>query len=68
MHTEWYIHTGYACKHFNTESRRVTKAVKQFHEEYVYRKDDSVIAVIPLIQAMEGKQEKKTFKINQVIN
>ena len=62
------VYTDYACKHFNTESRCVTKAVKQFHEQYVYRKDDSVIAVLPLIQALEGKQEKKTFKINQVTN
>ena len=55
-------------KHFNAESRSVTKAVKQFHQQYVYRKNDSVIAVLPLIEALERKQDKKTFKINQVAN
>ena len=49
------VYTGYICKHFNTESRCVAEEVKKFDERYVYRKDESLVTVLPLIQALEGK-------------
>ena len=33
----------------------VTAAVKQLHEQYVYSKDECLLNVLPLIQALQGK-------------
>lgn len=55
------VYTGYICKHFNTESRCVVKEVQQFNEQYLYRKDESLVTVLPLIQALEGKTGEESM-------